>query len=135
MREILFRGKAVNESSYRKVGKWCYGYYVHNLVEDTHSIITNTFPQIKFEVDPTTVGQFTGLTDKNGAKIFEGDILKESEYGIFEVIYDTKWAKFKLDWTRVAKAIQYPEWNRGIAMEIIGNIHENSHPETCKTEN
>ncbi len=65
--------------------------------------------------------QFTGLTDKNGKEIYEGDILSENGY-LFTVVYDTNWAKFRLQHDK--KAIQYPEWNRGIEMEIIGNIFE-----------
>ena len=80
--------------------------------------------------DPYAVMQYTGLKDKNGKEIYEGDVLMESEHGVFEVVWDSKYCKFKLDWTRVSPAIQYPEWNRGVRMEVIGNIYEN--PELLK---
>lgn len=75
---------------------------------------------VPVEVDPSTVCQYIGLTDKHGKKIFEGDILNEDGEP-FTVVYDSNWAKFKLQYHHV---IQYPEWNRGVLMEVIGNIHD-----------
>ena len=125
MREILFRGK-------RSDGEWAFGSLLkvtfdgttYNLIFADNFLFV--FGQAKAmehaAVIPKTVGQFVGLTDKNGKKIFEGDIL--SEHGsLFLVVWDKKWARFKLQ--HIDRAIQYPEWNRGEQMEIVGNIHDN----------
>ncbi len=79
-REILFRGKS------KETGKWVFGSFLQN-PSTGQSIIascnTNNAGIYDFvTVDPTTVGQFTGLCDKHGKKIFEHDIMEFEAYGI-----------------------------------------------------
>ena len=131
MREILFRGKRVSD------GEWIYGHYnkceaLHNWkaerpeprtwiqVVDEHSVALILDP-----VDPATVGQFTGLTDKNGKKIFEGDILQNEEGCLFGASY-----RFRVEFCRgrfygdsggdltVCSSEMY-------LCEVIGNIYDN----------
>ena len=127
MREILFRGKRKDN------GEWVYGNYaVTDNNEKQHFIFQNK--AFEFEVDPETVGQYTGLTDKNGKKIFEGDILgitnDDPDYNYITKVYldrDTLCVDVQgqdYDYTSIGFAIEI--WDDECdQVEIIGNIYDN----------
>ena len=143
MREILFRGKRIDN------GEWAEGYLYASNISGCFILQTQTRHRrlktggmelfdrlITIEVDGTTVGQYTGLTDKNGTKIFEGDIVRDNavwhegeiqikshvnivgvDKGCWIMFHD-KWWDFL--YTNASDA------------EIIGNIYDN--PELIEGE-
>ena len=133
MREILFRGKATNRiegREYRtkyKNGDWVYGLLTDVENYAGFSEMTNTNGVSGIDVDKNTVGQFTGLTDKNGKKIFEGDIVTMPAYagGKHKAVVYFKNGKFAVDGSNYSFKDIAPK-----RMEVIGNIHDN--PELLK---
>lgn len=111
MREIFFRGKRVDN------GKWVEGNYSIDVSGRVDILPIDNL--VFFEVIPETVGQFTGLTDKNGNRIFEGDIVKH-EGKIYEMKYLEKYARFAP--TNKSTVFMVCAFNH---LEVVGNIHDN----------
>lgn len=128
MREILFRGKRISD------GEWVEGYLGVEVGgapvieycgtdEDVGDYVEEQF------VNPESIGEFTGLTDKNGVKIFEGDILHAAQ-GNFVV----RWSESICSFVAGEKERMRPCMNSGTmnCCEVIGNIFDN--PELLESD-
>ena len=130
MRKIKFRGKVEWNGNHKFRGDWIYGYYRSNDVGN--AFITETVDDFdnyifdETEVDKNTVGQFTGLKDKNGNEIYEGDILKidREDYKYIVKFYSGCFVG-------VNKYDEHYEQAKDLGslftleIEIIGNIYDN----------
>ena len=114
MREIIFRGKRVDN------GEWEHGVPV----SITHGVQMICEEYDDVEVIPETVGQYTGLVDKNGTMIFEGDIIEFR--GEERVVVYFEHGKFTADFKEY-EYLGFDEifWDHIDGVEIIGNIHDN----------
>mgnify|MGYP002769824238 CR=1 FL=1 len=120
MREITFKGKRVDNE------EWVYGFLTK--MWGKYHIIDENNENVAYEIIPGTVGQYTGLTDKNGKKIFEGDIVKTTSV-IGKNIYEVCFSEARRGWFPFAcgdgcgcceDEVECPEY-----VEIIGNIYDN----------
>lgn len=135
MREVLFRGKAINrDESYHRTeyqnGEWVYGLVTKLYDEQFKNLpaeMTNTNGISGIEIDYKTIGQYTGMLDKNGTKIFEGDIIdffgRSDGDGYGVVKYDAYETEFGFEYDNIYRSLGknfYPE-----NIEVVGNIYDN----------
>lgn len=121
MREIKFRGKRLDN------GEWLYGSLV--ILNGRYFIFDDAN---RHEVDPTTVGEFTGLKDKNGKEIYEGDVIRsllsEDKTRPHRIFYHTGNAAFMgalVDRKELCYLRLDQDWIYKFGKEVIGNIHDN----------
>ncbi|RGH62005.1 hypothetical protein DXD93_09515 [Ruminococcus bromii] len=125
MREILFRGKFGNE--------WKYGFLS---IEPKGLVIKEPYKNESsnvWHIDADTVGQYTDLTDKNGTKIFEGDIVKYGDT-VHNVVFEQRngTAYFGLVYSTL-ETLSFGYYQDLKQIEVIGNIYDN--PELLGDEN
>lgn len=132
MREILFRGKQMDDNEWIYGGALhqtdCYGMKVDRwyIIDGTETNDYNIGYPIR--VIPETIGQYTGLTDKNGKKIFEGDVLRlvyNGDKHIYQVVYDVSELDFKATNGKEEYRTNFQYLTCCDEVEVIGNIRDN----------
>lgn len=129
MRDIEFRAKS------KEKGEWVYGYLVKS--DYGNYYITKNLDNFVW-IDETTIGEYTGLKDKNGTKIFEGDIINARSEKLIVKCGEFKTESFKTEFPYAKKTKQYGFYAESTkdkeqvllvkpnGVEVIGNIYDES---------
>ena len=122
MREILFRGKRID------CGEWVYGTMYKIAIDINPFILTCCKRGCSYQVDEETVGQYTGLKDKNGKQIFDGDVVKVlqgKDKGIAYVGFENGAFMLYPKTGNIYERNLWSYWYNDLDVEVIGNIHDN----------